>query len=90
MGDLIQVSTTTWTTWTTSGQPKSDWTGLYSSLLTYGSLNQLFPNSASYMQKGFQYQSTGFVEKFQHSDNLATFIREIQEHMVDCGIDAIT
>jgi hypothetical protein len=90
MGDLIQVSTTKRTAWT-GGLPNSDWrTGLDSSVQTYGSPNQLHPNSASYAQRGFQYQSTGLTEKFQRSDDLATFIGEVQEHMVDCGIDTIT
>jgi hypothetical protein len=64
MGDLVQVSTTEWTAWT-GGKSNPSWTNLDGSVMTYGSPNQLRPNSAAYVQRGFQYRSTGLKEKFK-------------------------
>jgi hypothetical protein len=89
MGGLSQVSSVEWTAWT-DGKPTHDWTGLAGTVETFGSPNQLRPNSAAYAQKGYQFQSTGLTEKFKRSDDLATFIREVKEHMDDCGLDTIT
>ncbi len=89
MGDLIQVSATEWTAWT-GGKPNSSWTILDGATTTYGSPNQLRPNSASYAQRGFQYRSTGIEDKFKRSDDLATFIREVSEHLIDTGMDSIS
>jgi hypothetical protein len=89
MGDLVQVSATEWTAWT-GGKPNSSWTVLDGATTTYGSPNQLRPNSASYAQRGFQYRSTGIEDKFKRSDDLATFIREVSDHLIDTGMDSIS
>jgi hypothetical protein len=41
------------------------------------------------VQRGFQYRSTGIKEKFKRTDDLATFIREINKHLIDTGMDTV-
>jgi hypothetical protein len=50
----------------------------------------IWPSSALYVQRGFQYRSTGIDNKFKHSDDLAMFIREVSEHLIDTGMDTIS
>lgn len=89
MGDLVQVSTTDYCPWT-GGRPKHDWSGLSDEApKTPKSTFQMRPVSPGSSQKSTTYREIGLDPKFKLTDNLRSFIDNVDLHLTRRGMDSI-
>jgi hypothetical protein len=86
MGDLTQTDENKWAAWT-GGKPKLDWTGFEKETLDYAAPNQMRP---IYDVKGYNHRKTGLLNKFNKTDMLIPFKKQVWTHLKDNGLDTIT
>jgi hypothetical protein len=76
MGDLAQTGVDKWAAWT-GGKPKLDWTGFATATLDSKTPNQMHP---IYDVKGYNHQKTGLSDKFNKTDTLIPFKKQVWTH----------
>ena len=86
MGGLIQVKHDLFSAWT-GGKPKDKWED---GLVTPDGYQQPSQQRPSYDDKGFTTRCTGFDTKFDKTDNLQLFSRNLLDRFQTHGMDSIT
>jgi hypothetical protein len=85
MGDLTQTKTNKWLAWT-GGKPKVDWSGFEVATADYETPNQMRP---VFDVQGYNHRQSGLSDKFNKTDMLIPFKKQVWTHLKDNGLDTI-